>query len=102
MHICGNYRVAKIVGVQVPLAAEIKPGLRVLVYKERRKRTDVAQAGVLERSPLPRAPGFQPQGMRGRAESHQIHHHQFAVSVPAVGQKTDFRCPAMREQRRVF
>lgn len=102
MHICGNYRVPKIVSVQITFAAKVKPGLGILMYKQWRKGSDVAQPSVLECSPLPGAPGLKAQGMRGGTESQQIHHHQFAVSIPAIRKESDFWCPPVREQRRVF
>ncbi len=53
MDIGSDRRVVKIVRILVFLAAKIEPGLRILVHKKRRERTDVAKAIVFECQPLP-------------------------------------------------
>ena len=40
--------------------------------------------------------------MRRRSHAQQIHHHQFAVIVPAVGQKSGFGKPSVGQQSGVF
>ena len=91
MDLGGSHRILKIVRVAVAFAAENKPCLRVLMHEQRRKRPDVAKAIVFERGSFPGIPGFDPQGISGGSQSQQIHHHQFAVVVPADRQKTDFQ-----------
>ncbi len=49
MHIRGNDRVLKVIGILIALAAEIEPSLRVLVDEERRERSDVAKAVDIRR-----------------------------------------------------
>ena len=69
MHVGGDRRVLKVIGVLIALAAEIKPGLRILMHKQRRERTDVAEAVIFERDSLPRVPGFGRQRMRTQIPS---------------------------------
>src|ERR1700679_3025295 len=40
--------------------------------------------------------------MSRRSQTQQVHHHQFAVIIPAGRQEADFSGPAMRQQRSVF
>ncbi len=58
MDVGGDDGILKIIGVAVALAAEIKPGLRVLMHEQRRERADVADAIIFENGPLPGVPGF--------------------------------------------
>ena len=72
------------------------------MHKQWRERTDVAQALIFKRHPLPGVPCFGAQRVRRRAQPKQVHHHHFVVIVPAIWQKTDFRHPAVRQQRRIL
>src|ERR1700722_825916 len=56
VYIRRNRGIREVVGKLVPLAPEVEPRLRVLVYKQRRKRTDVLLAVILEPGPLPCQP----------------------------------------------
>src|SRR5207302_1002297 len=91
-----------IIGVAVALAAEIKPGLRILMDEQWRERTDVADAVIFKRRTFPSIPGLWFQGMHWRSQPQQIHHHHFAVVVPAIGQEAALRGPAVWQQRRIL
>jgi hypothetical protein len=93
MRLRGGGGVLEIIRELVALIPEIKPGLRVLMHKQRSKRTNVTQSVVFEGNAPPGGPGVRFQRVRRGAHAEQVHHHQFAVILPAVGQKTDLRHP---------
>src|SRR5581483_5097736 len=90
--------VLKIVGEAVTFVTEVEPRLRILVYKQRSERADVAKAVVLERRALPGSPGVGAQRVFQRTQAQQVHHHQLAVGLPPIREEATFGSPAMGEE----
>src|SRR5215472_2911759 len=80
----GNDRVLEVIRVAVALATEIEPGLRVLMYEQRRERANETNSLVVEDYPLPGIPNLRAQRIGGGAETEQVHHHHLVVIVPAI------------------
>ena len=87
MNIRGNNRILKIIRVVVALAPKIEPGLGILVDEQRREGADVSDSIVFEELCASRRPTLRRQGMMSGPQPEQIHHHHFAVIVPAILQE---------------
>src|SRR6266480_581248 len=74
--------------------AEVHPGLRILLDEERAAANITIFAHRYDRK-LPRIPSRGSNRVCGRADGEQIKDHVLAVRVPAVGQETTLRRPAV-------
>src|ERR1700734_823569 len=64
--------------------------------------TDVMNAVEFERGSFPSVPRLRRQRVGRGAEAQQVHHHHFAVTVPAILQESAFGSPAMRQNASIF
>ena len=81
-------------------AAEVDPGVRVLVHEQRIGRAHVRERLELHRRPRPGAPGGGGDRVGGRADAEQVENHQLAVVIPAPRQEAGLRLPAVRQHAR--
>ena len=89
--------VLEVVGMTIPSATEIKPGMGILVNKERILRTDEANAVILKHRALPGVPASGRNRMRRGSDGQEVGQHQLAVVIPIGVEKTGLRLPAQAE-----
>lgn len=89
--------VLEIVGVAVAFAAEVEPGVGVLVGEERRVVDEGAVAVSDDGAAVPGVPGVGGEGFFGSADAEEVEAEEFAVAVPAVRDETGFGAPAVGE-----
>src|SRR6185369_17335237 len=70
-----SHGVLEIVGIAVPFAAKVEPGLGVLMDEERGVRTDITKPVIFKSGSLPGIPRLYRQRMRGRSQAEKVHHH---------------------------
>src|SRR5271157_1578047 len=80
-------RILEIVGVGIALAAEIEPGLRVLMREQRVIPRNVFDSLEPYGGACPRLPRFGGDEMRRRSQRQQVDHHELAVVAPAAVQE---------------
>src|SRR5271167_3265905 len=87
-------RVGEIVRVSIALIPKIEPRLRKLMNKERIIAGNIFESIKSHLGTSPRFPRFARNRMRRRTQSQQVDHHQLAIMVPAIFQKTALRFPS--------
>ena len=102
VYVRSKNRILKIIGVLVALSAKIEPGLGILVNEERRVGADVTNGVEFESGSLPRVPGLRRERMGRGTQAQQVHHHHFAVAVPAILQESAFGSPTVGKNAGVF
>ena len=89
--------VGKVIGIRVGFVAEVEPGMRILMRKERIVAADVVEAGVVDDGTREADPALRRHRMSRRTDREQVDHHQLAIVVPARFEKARVRLPAHGE-----